>query len=162
MPKYILKRYEREYIVPLVIMLISSSYNAYDENDNTLLSEMIFYGKAYYFAQMLMPNTPDSLIAGYSDQEIADLELNQTSIWRHFIEKSLFYETDFLKKKRYIGERPRTYEISKKCPGRIGRWLGWKIVQFYAYHNKNVTLSALMNSKDAYRIFHESNYKPSI
>ncbi len=162
MPKYMLDRYEREYIVPSTLMLISSRYNAYNELDKSLLSEMIFYGKALYFVSTLMPYAPDSLIAGYSDQEIADLERNQGLIWGHFIDGNLFYETNYMKKNRYVGERPKTYEISRSCPGRVGRWLGWKIVRYYSYYHPNKKLPQIMTLKDANKLFQSSKYKPPL
>src|SRR5688572_978663 len=71
-PKYILKRYDKPYLVPTTVLLLSSQYNKTEEADNTMLSEMIANGKSLYFAQKLLPCTPDSLLIGYSNQEVAD------------------------------------------------------------------------------------------
>ena len=42
LPNYITKRYEKDYLVPMIVTAISSRYNKTDLKQNTLLSEMIF------------------------------------------------------------------------------------------------------------------------
>lgn len=158
-PRYILKRYQPEYIVPSVMLLMSSSKNNTEVEDKTMLAEMIYYGKAYYFTKQLLPLVPDSLLIGYSSQEVLDVEENQEIIWAHFVEKQLLYQSSHFIKKKYMDERPKTLEIGNKCPGRIGEWLGWQIVIGYM-DKQQVTLPQLMNTSDASRIFMQSNYKP--
>ncbi len=159
-PKYILKRYDKPYVVPTTVLLLSNQYNKTEEADNTMLSEMIANGKSLYFAQRLLPCTPDSLLIGYTNQEIADVYYNQQRIWAHFVEKGLLFETDQFKIKKYVGERPNVPEIGKKCPGRIGAWVGWQIVRKYMEEKPNVTLPQLMAETNARKILNDSKYKP--
>ncbi|RYF85447.1 MAG: gliding motility lipoprotein GldB, partial [Chitinophagaceae bacterium] len=147
-PQYILRRYQPEYIVPTAVLALSDPYNKTDFLNKTLLAEMIYYGKAYYFATQMLPCTPDSLILGYSNQNIADVFVNQDKIWAHFIEHQLLYETSHFKVNKYISERPNVPEIGAKCPGRIGRWVGLQIVRAYMENNADVTLQQLMAEKD--------------
>jgi hypothetical protein len=51
-------------------------------------------------------------------------------------------------------------EVGEKCPGRIGQWVGWQIVNAYMNAHKDVTLPELMNQRDAQKLFKESKYKP--
>ncbi|MDX2196791.1 MAG: gliding motility lipoprotein GldB [Cytophagales bacterium] len=159
-PTYILKRYRKEYIVPHVLMLISNKYNHTDYIDNSLIAEMIYYGKSYYFVSQVYPALHDSLICGYSASQIADLEKNSNIVWQHFVDKKLLFETKHEIVNKYIGERPSVTEIGSKCPGRIGRWLGWQIVKRYMQKNKDTKLSQLMYMTDARKIFFDSKYKP--
>lgn len=156
---YILKRYKPAFIVPTCVMLYSSKYNTTDMEDNTLLADMIFYGKSYYFTQQAMPCLPDSILAGYSDAQASLVENNTKVIWSHFIDNELLYETSDFVKPRYVDERPNIIEISNQVPGRIGRWLGWKIVQEYM-EKTDTALPALMQERDAQKIFRQSKYKP--
>ena len=158
-PDYILTRYEKENIVPALVTLISSRYNKTDPN-NTMLAEMVNYGKSYYFTKQMMPCTPDSLIIGYTDQQMADISYNEGKIWAHFIEKSLLFETSHFKVNKYTGERPNVPEISARCPGRIATWVGWQIVKKYMAENPQVTLPQLMAENNAQKIFNHSKYKP--
>ena len=48
----------------------------------------------------------------------------------------------------------------KESPGRLGLWVGWRIVDSYMTNNKDVTLIELMGEGDAQKILEESFYKP--
>ncbi|WP_242929439.1 gliding motility lipoprotein GldB [Pontibacter vulgaris] len=158
--EYILSRYERDYIVPSAMLLLSNKFNKASFLERSLLAEMISAGKAYYFVKTVMPCTPDSLIIGYSAQKLADVNHNEGKIWAHFIEKSLLYEKSPFVVNKYIGERPNTPEIDATAPGRIGTWVGWQIVKKYMERNPDVTLPELMANDDFQKIFDESKYKP--
>ncbi|GAA4311546.1 gliding motility lipoprotein GldB [Nibribacter koreensis] len=159
-PQYILERYEKENLAPSVMLLVSNKFNKTDFVNSTMLEEMIDYGKSYYFVERMMPCTPDSLIIGYTSQAIADVQHNEGKVWAHFIEKSLLYESSQFTIRKYIGERPNVPEISQRCPGRVGAWVGWQIVRKYMANNPNVTVPQLMNEKDARKILDQSKYKP--
>ncbi len=158
-PDYILRRYQKEYIVPAVMLLLSDKYIATDYADNTMLADMVFYGKKYYFTKKMLPCTPDSLIIWYTGRELTDVDENQHIIWGNFIQNKLLFETSHITKGKFMGERPNTYEISAVCPGRIGAWVGWEIVRKYMEDHPEVSLAGLMGEKDAMRIFKASNYK---
>lgn len=108
-----------------------------------------------------MPCVHDSLIIGYSGKQLLDTETHESIVWGHFIQKNLLYETSHTVDK-YVSERPYTAEIGSKCPGRIGQWLGWRIVDKYMKENPKVTLQALMQDTDVKNIFTRSKYKPRI
>lgn len=159
-PQYILRRYEKEYIVPSYVLLLSSKYNKINVEDHTMLADMIFYGKAYYFASQILPDAPDSILIGYESTSIKDVNENQQIVWAHFVENELLYETSHFVKKKYLEERPKTLEIGNKAPGRIGVWLGWEIVKQYMRNHPEERLPDLMETKDAQQIFMKSRYKP--
>ena len=159
-PDYILMRYEKEYIVPMTMLLLTQKQNKTDRDDQTLLADMIFYGKSYYITKKIIPCTPDSLIIGYTSKEMQDINKNEHIIWANFLENDLLYETSHFMKNKFIGERPKTFEISQQCPGRIGIWVGWQIVEAYMQKNPEVTLQELMEKTDAQQIFSKANYKP--
>jgi len=158
-PDYILDRFQKEYIVPAVIMILSDNYISTDHSDITMLADMIYYGKKYYFAKEAMPCTQDSLIIWYTGKQLEDINDNKQLIWANFLHNELLYETNHINKEKFLGERPNTYEISAICPGRIGAWLGWEIVIEYMNRNPDVTLPQLMRQQNAQKIFNESNYR---
>lgn len=81
-------------------------------------------------------------------------------IWGHFIQNELLYNKIRFINEKFCGERPGIPEIGDKCPGRIGRYLGWQIVRNYMQNNPDVTFEELMKEKDAQKIFTKSNFKP--
>jgi len=160
LPSYILKRFQKQYMVPMVVLLISGKYNAVNMVDKSLLSEMIHYGKAYQFAKTMLPCVNDTLLTGYSKQETIDINFYEDIIWANFVQNKLLFKTDQFMISRFVGESPSTQEIGEKCPGRIGRWVGWKIVQNYADKNSKLTINELMKETDIQKIFEGSGYRP--
>jgi hypothetical protein len=156
---YQLRRYQKEYIVPSIIFFMSNKYNHVNASDRTMLADMIGYGKGYEFVKQVMPNTPDSLILGYSEESLTRTYNSQQDIWAFFMANKLLYENTDLKKQKFIGERPFTTEIGNEVPGGIARWIGWRIVSRYMAENPNITLPELMKNDNAANILQASGYK---
>ncbi len=125
-----------------------------------MLADMITYGKAYYFAKHMLPCTPDSVIMSYTAEDMEGLRANAGTVWTHFLENDLLFETNHMVKKKYLDERPKTYEIGDKAPGRIGTYVGWDIVRSYMRQNSDITLQELMEESDPQKILNGSNYAP--
>ncbi|QDH81476.1 gliding motility lipoprotein GldB [Echinicola soli] len=159
LPKYMTDRYNKDHLVPMIVTAISSRYNKSDLEDNSLLAEMIFYGKAYHFTQAMLPCTPEEQIIGYTPEELAACYANEDFIWTQLIEQEAIYETNPFEVRKYTGEAPFTDAISPDAPGRVGRWVGWNIVDAYA-EKKNIDLVHLMDEKNTQKIFMNSAYKP--
>jgi hypothetical protein len=162
MYEYMLRRYNKDFVVPSVVLLygIADGFNKTSLNDNTVLSDMIAYGKAYAFTKQMLPCTPDSILIGYSKNEIDGAVFNETKIWKKMIEDQVLFSTGHVIKQKYIAERPKTTEISPQCPGRIGMWVGWQIVNKYL-EETNKKLPDLMREADPQKIFNESKYRPN-
>lgn len=159
LPAYITRRYDIHHLVPTIVTAISARFNETDLRDNTLLAEMIFYGKSYHFTKEIMPCVPDDYIIGYTPEDIHACYANEEMIYAHFVENELFFETNPFEIRKYTGEAPFTDEISLDAPGRIGRWIGWNIVDDYRTNN-NLSLQEVMKQNSAREIFRRSGYKP--
>jgi gliding motility-associated lipoprotein GldB len=159
-PDYILRRYRPEYVLPTAALAISSKYNKKELTNQTMLADMIQFGKSLYFAERVLPCTPDSLLIGYTNKELAGINFNEGKIWAHFLEKKLIYNTAPFTIQKYVGERPNIPEIDKTCPGRVGAWVGWQIVRKYMSTHPNVTLAQLMADKNPQHILTDSRYRP--
>jgi hypothetical protein len=160
LPEYIWRRYDVSTLVPNTVRFMSSNFIAQDVKDKTMLNQMIAYGKVYHFMEKVLPNVPDSVIIGYTGQEMYNAEGNLNFIWGHFVENGVFFDQSKQAENRYLKEAPFVNVISQKCPGRIGRWLGWQIVRAYMQEHSEVTLTQLMQDKDAQKIFQQSHFKP--
>ncbi len=160
MYEYMLRRYEKNFIVPSMLLLygIDGKYNHVNLSDRTALAEMIAYGKAYYFAKQILPCSPDSVFIGYTSKEIEGAKVNQDMIWKRLVDDEALFSTSQQMKQRFIAERPKTYEVGNECPGRIGTWVGWQIVNEYKRQNPSMTLPELMETKDAQKVFKGSKY----
>ena len=70
LPQYKTRCMTEHYILPDLIRgwLLTEFDNA--QPVNTLLYHTIFYGKLYYCMSALLPNTPDSLLIGYTQKQL--------------------------------------------------------------------------------------------
>ncbi|MBC7571159.1 MAG: gliding motility protein [Spirosoma sp.] len=157
-PGYILRRYQKDHIVPAIVFAISDKYNATNRADQTLLADMVYYGKGYVFTKAMLPTVADSLVIGYTDRQLTETFNAQDIVWAHFIDNQLLYKSDPITKQRYLNERPFTAEIGPAAPGAIARWVGWRIVSSY-YDKKNTGIADLMRDANARQIFEQSGYK---
>ncbi len=158
-PFYLLQRFDKPYIVPSILTILSKKYNSIDPNDHTLLSDMIYYGKSYEFTRAMLPDVADSLVIAYADSNMTKTWNSQDLVWGHFIDNKLLYETNDRIKDKYLGDRPKVFEVGNDCPGRIGQWLGWRIVSRYRTENPSISLIDLMKNSNARDIFEKSKYK---
>lgn len=161
-PNYLLQRFDKPYIVPSILTILSKKYNVVDQNDHTLLGDMIYYGKSYEFTRAMLPDVADSLVVAYSDTNMTKTWNSQDLVWGYFIDNKLLYETNDRIKDKYIGDRPVVFEIGNECPGRIAQWLGWRIVNRYRTENPSISLIDLMKNNNAQDIFEKSKYKGQV
>ena len=160
LPQYKTRCMNQNYILPDLVRgwLLTEFDNA--EPVNTLLYHTIFYGKLYYCINALLPNTPDSLLIGYSQKQLNYCKANEKNSWAYFAEKNRLYENNLKIVQELSAEGPFTGAISRECPPRIAMWVGWQIVKSYMNKNENVTLEQLMTEKDAQKILNKSKYRP--
>lgn len=159
---YLMRRYDPQDIVPscLLIYGISNRFNRTDVKDRTILADMVAYGKSFYFTKRMVPCTPDSLLIWYTEEEIEGASKNENLIWARFVEDKILFSTNVIDKKNYLGDRPVTIQVGEKCPGRIGQWVGWQIVNEYMEAHPEKSLPELMGMENAQALFKNSKYKP--
>lgn len=158
---YLLNRMKPEYIVPQVVQYVSLAYNPSSALGDTMLDEMIYHGKALAFTQAILPCMADSIIIGYNQQDFANASVSEAVIWSHFLENELVYEENPNLITKYVDERPNVPEIDPRCPGRIGRYIGWQMVKNYL-KNEESDLKELMNVSDSQHLLRRSKYNPRL
>jgi gliding motility-associated lipoprotein GldB len=163
-PMYQSRRFEPQYIVPRITEVYAREelFKERDE-DQSLLSKMIYNGKILYFMDQVLPElTPDTLKIGYTGQQMAWCEQFESNIWGYFLENELLYQTEYPKIQVYLSDGPFTPQLGEKRSSapKLGVWIGWQIVRKYMAENPKVTLQQLMKETDAQKILMESKYKP--
>ncbi len=158
LPQYLFKYFTADYIPIKLMKSEARELEAYNNSDQTVLNEMIAWGKEYYFASQMVPCSPDSMIVEYTSQELLFATTFKENIWNHFVSNQLFYKTDRETSRKYLDPRPTCFEVSDKCPGMIGRWLGYEIVKAYMDNNES-TLQELMAIEDPKIILQGASFK---
>jgi len=98
---------------------------------------------------------------GYAQEKLDWAVENEGQIWAFFIEEQLLFSTETNLNKRFLENAPFSKFYKEQdglSPGKIGVWIGWKIVQSYLKHNK-VSLQEFLKLDETI-IFNNSKYKP--
>jgi hypothetical protein len=159
-PNYVIDYLTPDQIIVNVARVLAEDFVPPAEGAVTMLDKIIEEGKKLYFAEQLMPKTPDYQIIEYSDEQYIWCGDNVFNIWSYIIENDLLYETNYAEYQRYVEDAPTTLGMPPESPGKVGIWLGWQIVKKYMEENKNESLEDLMANVDAQQILKDSKYKP--
>jgi len=158
-PKYKSKNFELESLTADAVKawLISEFEIGSGKN---LLENMIFNGKILYLTKALLPDEAAHHYFKYSYEDLEWCEKNEKEIWYHFVDMELLHTDDTYKIRKYLGEAPFISGFPEGSPGRVGEWIGFRIVEAYMKNNENLTLVDLMDELNADKILQQSKYKP--
>ena len=132
----------------------------YTSTKSRLLDQMLYRGKIMYLTAQIFDELPGYEVMGWTKEQWNWCVENEQAIWHLVMDKRDLFSTESLTLTSYLNDGPFTSEISQDSPGRLGIWLGWRIVESYMEHNPQVTLQELMAEPDAQNILEESYYKP--
>ncbi|WP_151894870.1 gliding motility lipoprotein GldB [Patiriisocius marinistellae] len=158
--KFITKNMRSEQIMPdiatqYVRKLVSPP------GSNSLLSQMIYFGKELYLKDIWLPEISEAERIGYTDAEMQWAKANEEQIWRYFVEREMLFNTDPKLSPRFINPAPFTkfyLDIDNESPGMMGRYMGWQIVRSFMEKNEVTPQQLLLF--DAETLYQKSKYKP--
>lgn len=127
----------------VVEALIGSFYSYEPQGNDIVLAKMLYAGAIAKTKMLIVPNASLAKVLGYDDDELEWLEDNEQSLWNSLVSKELLYSSDYLDIERLLFPSPRTTILNVDAPGRVGRYLGYKIVEAYLKKNPNTTLQQL-------------------
>ena len=159
-PKYISERFDKKYL-PIDCFKKALVYlHLPDKKNITLLDYMIEEGKKLYFTEMMFPNTPEQDIIGYNEEKFKWAEKYQYDVWNYIINHDELFSKNDRTIRVYIEESPFTKTFQSNSPGRLGVFIGWKLIKSYMKNNPEIMLDQLMNNIDSKDILNKSRYKP--
>ncbi|MBQ1874935.1 MAG: hypothetical protein II144_04525 [Paludibacteraceae bacterium] len=132
----------------------------FNGRQNRLLDHMIYHGKIMYLLDQILPEEKEEQIIGYSREQWTWCVDHERAIWQRIMDKRDLFQTDGIVLTSYMNDGPFTSEVSQDSPGRLGSWVGWRIVENYMNTNEDVTMQALLDNDDAQQILENSHYKP--
>jgi hypothetical protein len=160
--------YERRFMIPEKIpsdcmyAWAAATWPASGGTDGTatLLSSMIHEGRLLYFTRSMLPDEPDTLIFGFTTDQINFCLNNEKQMWEYLLEYDLLYVSDEFTIRKFTGPAPFTSAFTRESPGRAASWLGFRIVEEYMRRNNNITLGELMGQDDSSVILSGASYFP--
>lgn len=159
-PNYLKQNFEQKQILPDLVSSFSTQKIA-PITDQSLLSQMIYFGKQLYLKDLLLPDYTDTEKIGYTAEQNKWCEENESYMWRYFLENEILYSNDQKLNNRFINPAPFSkfyLEIDNESPGSVGKWIGWQMVRSFMKNN-DVPIEKMltMNAKE---LFEKSKYKP--
>ncbi len=159
-PAYISRRFEKAYIPVNCMNNIVDDLFPNKSLGKPLVEQMIEAGKRQYLLDLFLPELADTLKLGYSEMQLNECNGNEAAIWAFFIQNNLLYITEPEITKEYMNDAPSTQALGLAFPGKLGNFVGLKIVQKWISKNGAVTPDKLMKMP-AGQLFEESKYKPN-
>jgi len=158
-PEYITARFTPGYIVINCMKNIVTDLYPERSEDKRLIIQMVEKGKRLYLLQKILPETPEYLLIGYTEQQMKDAYAHEANIWNLFIENNYLQLADNNTVKNYVSDGPKTQELGEGAPGNIGSFAGWQIVKKYMDKTPGITPDSLMRVDDE-QLYEASKYKP--
>jgi hypothetical protein len=162
-PDFMVRKLQTEYLVPNAIKTLAiSRYEEQTDREKRFFAMMIQEGKYRYFTKALLPQVHDSIILGYTANQLDWCKKNEPEMWAHYVEKEMLYQQEPSKYMRYFNDGPFTVAdgVPPESAPAIGTYTGWQIVKAYMNRHPEVSLKALMEETDYDKILKESKYRP--
>ena len=97
-------------------------------------------------------------LLGYTDEQAQWCQTNEAEIWRQIIARKHLFNTESMLIHKYIEPAPFVADLNQDSPGRLGRWIGYQIVERYARAKKMSAAELLATPDNAGEILTESKY----
>ncbi|MBN1158807.1 MAG: hypothetical protein JXA61_05455 [Bacteroidales bacterium] len=158
--QYLMQNMHPQKLASDCMLFWSETEFEYNDSANNLISNMIYRGKLMYLVHMLLPDEPDTILWGFSRDELDFCINNEKQMWTYLVSNKLLFSTDRLTINKFILEGPFTTDFSRESPGRAAVWIGYRIVDRFMKKNPGFTIKDLMNKDDAMEILNLSAYNP--
>ncbi|MDR0370299.1 MAG: hypothetical protein LBH80_00365 [Prevotellaceae bacterium] len=158
--RYLIQNMRPESIpVEIISAILFGSFTSRSDQ-NRLIDRMIFQGKMFYLTAVCMPDEAKENIMGYTKEQWDWCGKYERDIWRAIIDRKDLFSSDTRLIRTYIDDAPFTASVSQDSPGRVGTWIGWRIVESYMNNNTDIDLHDLMSTHDTQKILEDSGYHP--
>jgi hypothetical protein len=152
--------YPEKIVSDYIEIWLGNTWELNARTNNDLISKMLFEGKIFYAARMILPDEPDAQIFGFTPAQLLWCRNNEKTMWVTLIENKLLFSTDQFMINKLTGFAPYTSEFTTESPGRACNWIGYNIITRYMKNNPHITLSELMDNSDYHKILEQARYKP--
>jgi hypothetical protein len=149
-----------ERIVPDYLLGLMYSEFPFEGDENALLDRMLYEGKMRYILSRILPGRKEWESFGYTEEQYNWCTQSESRIWKTMLQQKHLYTTDYLITSQYINEAPYTATLTSSSPGRVGVWVGFRMIDSYMKHHSKTTWQELIDRKDYRQLFMEAKYKP--
>lgn len=132
---------------------------AAEGSEATLLSRMLYEGALVKAKMELVPDATLEGALGYDERTLEWLARNERRIWQQIVAKHLLYDTSASTIEKLNRPAPMVTMLDEPAPARVGRYIGYKIVDAYCRRH-TATLPYLLSPSfyTSPQILSESGY----
>lgn len=131
-------------LVPDVAEALVAVRHPYQESaESTVLSRLLYEGALVDAVIQLADISPEEAL-GYTEAEYNWAQVNESKVWQALAANRLLYSTNPNDADRLVGPMPATTVINQNAPGRIGRYMGWRIIQSYKHNNPSTSVVKML------------------
>lgn len=159
-PQYIRKKLVPMHLESELINALSKRFIP-KTTSRVFLSRIVEHGKRLLLHEYFSPNTERYYHIQYTPEQWDWAEDHEFDVWRYFVDNELLFSTDENLNFRFLSSAPysKFYSyLDENSPGRIGQWIGYRIVKAYQ-KRKGVSLHEVLLA-DAQEILKKSRYNP--
>jgi len=157
--RYLRQTMDRKYLAVDCMRAWIYTEFPFENVTENVLNNILYEGKVMYAVHRLLPKTPDSILFGFTPEQMRWCQNNKARMWTALVENRLLFSTDFMTISRLIDPAPFTGTFSNESPGRAAVWLGYRIIASYMRRN-NVTLEELLLDNDYQQILNRARFRP--
>ena len=128
-PTYISRQFAPEYIVVNSVQNILNDYDPLVINGKKLIEQIIEIGKRQYILSQCLPNANDTLLLGYTSNQLKAIEESQADIWTFLSSQNRLYSVDPSMTAAILAEAPYNDYFGEDIPGNVGKYIGYRIVK---------------------------------
>lgn len=158
-PEYELIRFSKENIPVWACRVIYENRFSFEPQGKRLIDLMLEKGKELYFLKKCLPDVPDRLLLGFTDEQMTWCEKNERGIYNFFLEHDLLYQRRLQDIMRYVVDGPYTPGLPPEAPGNVGTYIGWQIIEQFA-QNEALDLESVLKEQNSQLILQKAQYKP--
>lgn len=132
------------------------------DKDATALSHMLYDGAVAWITMRITGTERPEEIIGWDEVQTKWAEANESNAWEALINRKMLYSTDEDYGMRLTQRAPTTSMLHPDAPGRMGTWLGMRIIDAYMKSHPDTEPRQLLQ-KDFYgnlKTLVESGYNP--
>lgn len=130
------------------------------EGNGTLLSRMLYEGAVVAAVMEVVPDASLPVALGWDGSQLEWAESNEPRVWQTMVGNDMLFSRDAVAADRLLNPSPASTLINASAPGRIGRYVGYRIVKSYMRSHDEIGLSDMLSPRfyDGENVLLESGY----
>lgn len=125
--------------------LVATEYPFELSDSSAVINRLIYEGALITSKMLFVKDAKLSEALGYTDEQLKLVDMHKDEIWQIMLSKRLIFDKDMFVADRLVKPAPYSTMISQECPGRIGRYIGYKIVEQYLKHHDDIKLADVLS-----------------